>query len=107
MRGPPTTKLAIAEVLVTGGSSAFFRSGRARAVAGGRYLAVARERSHARAQLLPGAPRHGSQAARYDKMHLFAFDNGREQYDEARVLEAGPEPVALRPSTSGRPERVL
>jgi len=38
----------------------------------------------------------GSQAARYDKMHLFAFDNGREQYDEARVLEAGPEPVALQ-----------
>jgi deaminated glutathione amidase len=38
----------------------------------------------------------GSQAARYDKMHLFAFDNGREQYDEGRVLEAGTEPVALQ-----------
>jgi nitrilase len=38
----------------------------------------------------------GTQAARYDKMHLFAFDNGREQYDEGRVLEAGTEPVALQ-----------
>jgi len=38
----------------------------------------------------------GSLAARYDKMHLFAFDNGREQYDEGRVLEAGSKPVALQ-----------
>ena len=38
----------------------------------------------------------GALAARYDKMHLFAFDNGREQYDEGRVLEAGSEPVALQ-----------
>ena len=33
----------------------------------------------------------GHCVARYDKMHLFAFDNGREQYDEGRVLEAGSE----------------
>jgi nitrilase len=38
----------------------------------------------------------GSQAARYDKRHLFAFDNGREQYDEGRVLEAGDQAVALQ-----------
>jgi nitrilase len=38
----------------------------------------------------------GIQAARYDKMHLFAFDNGREQYDEGRVLEAGSAGVALQ-----------
>ncbi len=31
----------------------------------------------------------GSLAARYDKMHLFRFDNGKERYDEGRVLEAG------------------
>jgi len=31
----------------------------------------------------------GSRAARYDKIHLFCFDNGRERYDEGRVLEAG------------------
>jgi len=37
----------------------------------------------------------GERLARYDKIHLFAFDNGREQYDEARVLEAGDMPVAF------------
>ena len=36
----------------------------------------------------------GQQLARYDKIHLFRFDNGREQYDEGRVLEAGDTPVA-------------
>lgn len=38
----------------------------------------------------------GQLAARYDKIHLFRFDNGRERYDEGRVLEAGDTPVALQ-----------
>lgn len=38
----------------------------------------------------------GTLAARYDKMHLFHFDSGRERYDEAAVLEAGPEPVVVQ-----------
>jgi predicted amidohydrolase len=33
-------------------------------------------------------------AAHYDKMHLFAYDNGRERYDEGRTLQAGSAPVA-------------
>jgi deaminated glutathione amidase len=37
----------------------------------------------------------GQRAARYDKIHLFSFDNGREHYDEARVLERGGQAVAL------------
>ena len=37
----------------------------------------------------------GQRAARYDTMHLFAYDNGREHYDEGAVLQAGSEPVAL------------
>jgi nitrilase len=37
----------------------------------------------------------GDRVARYDKIHLFTFDNGREHYDESRVLEAGSEPVAF------------
>jgi nitrilase len=37
----------------------------------------------------------GAQVARYDKIHLFAFDNGRERYDEGRVLQAGSAPVAF------------
>ncbi len=38
----------------------------------------------------------GTLAARYDKIHLFAFDNGRERYDEGRTLVAGAAPVALQ-----------
>lgn len=38
---------------------------------------------------------NGQRMARYDKIHLFAYDNGRERYDEGRVLEAGDTPVAL------------
>jgi nitrilase len=37
----------------------------------------------------------GREAAHYDKLHLFAFDNGRESYDEGRTLAAGTQPVAL------------
>jgi deaminated glutathione amidase len=37
----------------------------------------------------------GQRVARYDKMHLFAYDNGSERYDEGRVLEAGERPVAF------------
>lgn len=38
----------------------------------------------------------GAQVGRYDKIHLFRFDNGSESYDEGRVLEAGDTPVALQ-----------
>ena len=31
----------------------------------------------------------GDYVARYDKIHLFRFDNGRERFDEAHVIEAG------------------
>jgi predicted amidohydrolase len=37
----------------------------------------------------------GEPVARYDKIHLFRFDNGRERYDEAEVLRAGDQPVAF------------
>lgn len=40
--------------------------------------------------------------ARYDKMHLFRFDNGRERYDESRVLQAGAAPTQFAlPSRDG------
>lgn len=50
----------------------------------------------------------GTLAARYDKLHLFCFDNGRERYDEGRVLRAGSQPVAFSapPDEIGRPLRV-
>ena len=37
----------------------------------------------------------GERVARYDKIHLFRYDNGREQYDEGRTLKAGSDPVAF------------
>ena len=36
----------------------------------------------------------GTLHARYDKIHLFAYDDGREAYDEGTVLDAGTSPVA-------------
>lgn len=45
--------------------------------------------------------------ARYDKIHLFRFDNGRESYDESRVLTAGTQPVTfVLPSRDGHAWRV-
>ena len=38
----------------------------------------------------------GTLAARYDKIHLFRYDNGRERYDEGCAIRAGTEPVSLR-----------
>jgi len=38
----------------------------------------------------------GSAAGHYDKVHLFAFDNGRESYDEGRTLRAGMQPGAVQ-----------
>jgi nitrilase len=38
----------------------------------------------------------GRLAARYDKLHLFSFDNGREHYDEGGTQRAGDAPVAFQ-----------
>ncbi len=44
----------------------------------------------------------GQVVARYDKMHLFRFDNGQESYDESRVLQAGDSPTQFAlPSSDG------
>lgn len=37
----------------------------------------------------------GRRVARYDKLHLFAFQRGNESYDEARTIEAGDELVSF------------
>ncbi|MGH8665099.1 MAG: carbon-nitrogen hydrolase family protein [Burkholderiales bacterium] len=37
----------------------------------------------------------GRLAARYDKIHLFGFDNGRERYVESNTIEPGTEIVVL------------
>ena len=45
---------------------------------------------------------NGHCVARYDKIHLFRFDNGKERYDESRVLERGAKPTCFAlPSKDG------
>ncbi len=49
----------------------------------------------------------GECVARYDKIHLFRFDNGRDRFDESIAIEAGQEPVAFTlPSCDGHAWRV-
>ena len=49
----------------------------------------------------------GECVARYDKIHLFRFDNGQEHYDESLVLSAGSQPVTFDlPSKDGHTWRV-
>ena len=43
----------------------------------------------------------GQRIARYDKIHLFRFTHGSEDYDEARVISAGSVPMTLD-APSGR-----
>ncbi len=49
----------------------------------------------------------GACVARYDKIHLFRFDNDQESYDETRTLEPGTQIVAFDlPSRDGHVYRV-
>ena len=49
----------------------------------------------------------GSPRARYDKIHLFCYDNGRERYDEARALRPGSQPTLFElPSRDGHVWRI-
>lgn len=41
----------------------------------------------------------GQQVARYDKIHLFCFDDGTQRYDEAQTLTPGQQPVAFEMQT--------
>ncbi|QDL53069.1 carbon-nitrogen hydrolase family protein [Rhodoferax aquaticus] len=44
----------------------------------------------------------GECVARYDKIHLFRFDNGHESYDESKVLDRGDTPAQFElPSKDG------
>ncbi|CAM5786386.1 carbon-nitrogen hydrolase family protein [Rhizobacter fulvus] len=38
----------------------------------------------------------GTLAARYDKIHLFKYDNGRERYDEGCAIRAGSVPTTVQ-----------
>ena len=75
-------------------------------VAGSLPISVANDSSRVRNSCLVFNP-EGECAARYDKIHLFHFDNGVERYDEALVLQAGDTPVYFDlPSRDGHTWRV-
>jgi len=48
----------------------------------------------------------GQQRARYDKMHLFGFQRGNEQYDERQHIEAGGQIVRLEVDGLGALRRI-
>ena len=49
----------------------------------------------------------GQCVARYDKIHLFKFDNGKEAFDESRVLLRGMHPTQFEMTDrSGQPWRI-
>lgn len=61
-------------------------------VVGGTLPLQCESAHHVRNTSLVFSPQ-GECVARYDKIHLFRFDNGRERFDEAAVIEAGNTPV--------------
>ena len=63
-------------------------------IVGGTLPLVADSEEHVRNASLAYSPQ-GECVARYDKIHLFRYDNGREQYDESRVIEPGGLPQAF------------
>jgi len=75
-------------------------------IVGGTLPLVADSDAHVRNASLAYSPT-GECVARYDKIHLFRFDNGREQYDESRVIEGGSAPQSFTlPSRDGHAWRI-
>jgi nitrilase len=75
-------------------------------VAGTMPLVIDGDDQHVRNACLVFSPQ-GECIARYDKIHLFYFDNGQERYDEAAVLQAGDTPVCFDlPSKDGHSWRI-
>jgi nitrilase len=75
-------------------------------IVGGTVPLRASDSRHVRNSSLVYAP-SGRCVARYDKIHLFRFDNGQEQFDESRVIERGAGPVSFDlPSLDGHTWRV-
>jgi nitrilase len=101
-------KLGIAEADGAGPIQDFLASAAQRHglyVIGGTLPLRGADADHVRNTCLVYGPA-GQRLARYDKIHLFAFDNGRERYDEGRVLEAGSEPMAFEAQVDGQSWRV-
>jgi nitrilase len=75
-------------------------------VGGSLPLTVAGDTAHATNTSLVWSP-EGLQVARYDKIHLFRYDDGERRYDEAATLVAGTQPAAFEArSRAGAAHRV-
>jgi predicted amidohydrolase len=102
-------KLAVRERLGSGPVQSFLAASAREFglwIVGGTLPLAADSAEHVRNTSLAWSPQ-GECVARYDKMHLFRFDDGREQYDESRVIEAGQVPQAFTlPSRDGHAWRV-
>ncbi|MDO9359086.1 MAG: carbon-nitrogen hydrolase family protein [Polaromonas sp.] len=102
-------KLAVQEAAGDGPVQAFLADAARRHglwIVGGTVPLRASDSTHVRNSSLVYAP-SGECAARYDKIHLFKFDNGSERYDESRVIECGAEPVTFElPSIDGHRYRI-
>jgi deaminated glutathione amidase len=92
-----TDKLAIQEAYGTGMIQAFLSQAARELglwIVGGTLPVSIDGSERVRNTSLVFAP-SGECTARYDKIHLFRFDNGKERFDEARVLERGGTPVVV------------
>ncbi|MEP7180846.1 MAG: carbon-nitrogen hydrolase family protein [Betaproteobacteria bacterium] len=92
-----TDKLAVREADGDGPQQAFLaRLAKAHRIwlVGGTVPVATADPSRVRSACLVYGP-EGTRVARYDKIHLFAFRQGDEQYDESRTIEAGSDPVAI------------
>ncbi|MES2973147.1 MAG: carbon-nitrogen hydrolase family protein [Pseudomonadota bacterium] len=75
-------------------------------IVGGTVPLVAGDAEHVRNTSLAYSPA-GECVARYDKIHLFRFENGKERFDEARTIERGDAPVMFElPSRDGHTWRI-
>ncbi|MEO8346409.1 MAG: carbon-nitrogen hydrolase family protein [Betaproteobacteria bacterium] len=63
-------------------------------IVGGSVPIATDDPHHVRSACLVYGP-DGERVARYDKMHLFRFSKGAEEYDETRTIEAGDTPVTF------------
>jgi nitrilase len=92
-----TDKLAVREPDGEGRQQAFL-SERARrhgiVVVGGSVPLDTGDPAHVASACLVYGP-DGTRIARYDKIHLFAFSEANEDYDESRTIAAGSAPVTI------------
>jgi predicted amidohydrolase len=92
-----TDKLAVRETFGAGPVQDFLSEAARRHglwLVGGTLPLAAADDAHVRNTCIAWSPQ-GEPVARYDKIHLFRFDNGRDRFDEARTIEPGAEPVAF------------